>query len=96
MKVNALGKEEVDIGSNRDEFWFWARQDPEPFQYFCRYDDLNQGRFEDAVADPAGVGDGSDGARAVTATRGPVQARARRSRTRSSSSEKAPRRKAWR
>ena len=46
MKVNAFGKDEVDIGSNRDEFWFWAAKNPEPYQYFCSYDDLNQGRVQ--------------------------------------------------
>ena len=27
MKVTAFGKDEVDIGSNSNEFWFWAAQE---------------------------------------------------------------------
>lgn len=45
MKVTALGKEEVDIGSNAQEFWFWAAKNPDPYQYFCSYKDLNEGRI---------------------------------------------------
>jgi hypothetical protein len=45
MKVTALGKEEVDIGSNANEFWFWAAKNPDPYQYFCSYKDLNEGRI---------------------------------------------------
>ncbi len=44
--VSPFGKDEVDIGSNRDEFWFWAAKNPEPYQYYCSYDDLNQGRVK--------------------------------------------------
>ncbi len=45
MKVTAIGKEEVDIGSNAQEFWFWAAKNPDPYQYFCTYRDLNEGRI---------------------------------------------------
>ena len=44
MKVTAFGKDEVDIGSNRDEFWFWAARNPDKYQYFCSYKDLQDGR----------------------------------------------------
>lgn len=44
MKVTALGKDEVDIGSNAQEFWFWAAKNPDPYQYFCSYHDLHEGR----------------------------------------------------
>lgn len=44
MKATLLGKDEVDIGSNSDEFWFWAQRNPDPYQYFCNYTDLNAGR----------------------------------------------------
>jgi hypothetical protein len=46
MKVTALGKEEVDIGSNAKEFWFWAARNPDPYQYFCTYKDMNEGRIK--------------------------------------------------
>lgn len=36
-------KTEADIGSNRDEFWYWiARNDP-PYLIHCSYRDLEQG-----------------------------------------------------
>ena len=44
MKATVLGKDEVDIGSNANEFWFWAQRNPDPYQYFCSYKDLNEGR----------------------------------------------------
>src|SRR6185369_6430485 len=34
MKATFLGKEEVDVGSNSDEFWFWAQRNPEQYQFF--------------------------------------------------------------
>ncbi len=45
MKVTLLGKEEVDIGSNAQEFWFWAAKNPDPYQYFCSYKDMGEGRI---------------------------------------------------
>lgn len=44
MKASFLGKNEVDLGSNSGEFWFWAMRNPEPYQYFCSYKDLNDGK----------------------------------------------------
>jgi len=44
MKVTSFGKDEVDIGSNANEFWFWAAKNPDPYQYFCAYNDLNEGK----------------------------------------------------
>ena len=46
MKASFFGKNEVDIGSNASEFWFWALRNPDPYQYFCRYADLRAGRVE--------------------------------------------------
>jgi hypothetical protein len=37
-------KQMVDLGSNDEEFWWWISKDNPPDQYFCRYDDLNNGR----------------------------------------------------
>ena len=31
---------ELDLGSNDNEFWFWAKANPEPVIYFARYDQL--------------------------------------------------------
>jgi hypothetical protein len=44
MNATLLGKSEVDLGSNNSEFWFWALRNPDPYQYFCSYKDLNEGR----------------------------------------------------
>jgi len=44
MKVTLFGKDEVDIGSNKQEFWFWALKNPDKYQYFCSHTDLNAGR----------------------------------------------------
>ena len=46
MKVTFAGKDEVDIGSNQQEFWFWAAKNPDKYQYFCSYKDLNEGRVK--------------------------------------------------
>ena len=46
MKVTLIGKEEVDIGSNVNEFWFWAAKNPDKYQYFCSYKDLNEGKVK--------------------------------------------------
>lgn len=45
MKVSLVGKEEVDLGSNSQEFWFWAAKNPDPYQYFCSYKDLGEGKI---------------------------------------------------
>src|SRR5262245_12360675 len=43
MGANVLGKQEVDVGSNDEEFWFWlARNDP-PYLFHCNYVDLARG-----------------------------------------------------
>jgi hypothetical protein len=40
----AMGMEEVDIGSNDDEFWFWIkRSEPTPRVFFCKHADLKAG-----------------------------------------------------
>ena len=44
MKVTFAGKDEVDIGSSPQEFWFWAAKNPDKYQYFCNYKDLNDGK----------------------------------------------------
>ena len=46
MKATVLGKDEADIGSNAQEFWFWIARNPEPHQYFCSYRDLEEGRVK--------------------------------------------------
>jgi hypothetical protein len=44
MVGKAFGAEEVDIGSNPEEFWFWIkRAEPHPHVYYCKYADLKAG-----------------------------------------------------
>jgi hypothetical protein len=38
------GVEQVDIGSNDQEFWFWIKQSDTPYQFYCPYAALNEGR----------------------------------------------------
>jgi hypothetical protein len=35
-----LSKQELDIGSNDQEFWFWIARNNPPDQFYCSYDDL--------------------------------------------------------
>ncbi len=46
MKVMVVGKDELDIGSNPQEFWFWAAKNKDPYQYFCAYKDVDAGNIQ--------------------------------------------------
>src|SRR5262249_33118264 len=39
LQAQVLGTDEVDIGSNSDEFWFWIKRSPQPYVYHCSYTD---------------------------------------------------------
>ena len=44
LKGSAFGKPAVDIGSNKDEFWYWISQaKPVPYVFHCSYDALGRG-----------------------------------------------------
>jgi hypothetical protein len=44
MVGKSFGAEEVDIGSNEEEFWFWIkRAEPHPHVYYCKHADLKAG-----------------------------------------------------
>jgi hypothetical protein len=46
MVASALGSDEVDIGSNNQEFWYWLkRAEPKPYVFHCSYDDFNRGNI---------------------------------------------------
>jgi len=45
MGADVLGKQEVDMGSNDQEFWFWIAKNDPPYLYHCSYDDLNRGNI---------------------------------------------------
>jgi hypothetical protein len=46
LRANVLGSPAVDIGSNREEFWYWIKQANPPYRYHCRYSDLATGRVD--------------------------------------------------
>ena len=39
LTAQALGADEVDIGSNSEEFWFWIKRSPQPYVFHCSYAD---------------------------------------------------------
>jgi hypothetical protein len=43
LKARALGAPQVDIGSNRDEFWFWVGKSDLPGVCYCSYENLARG-----------------------------------------------------
>jgi len=45
MSASVLGKQEVDLGSNDQEFWFWVARAEPPHLYHCSYDDMARGQF---------------------------------------------------
>jgi len=46
MSAGTLGKTVVDLGSNNDEFWFWVSEAQQPYQFYCSYDDMAEGRVK--------------------------------------------------
>jgi len=44
LGANVLGKQEVDLGSNEQEFWFWVARNSPPYLFHCKYDDLARGQ----------------------------------------------------
>jgi hypothetical protein len=41
---NPAGMDEVDLGSNDQEFWFWIKRNDPPYQFYCPYQALDEGR----------------------------------------------------
>jgi hypothetical protein len=41
--LSFVGKTEVDIGSNNEEFWYWLRRG-DNYQFHCSYKDLSEGK----------------------------------------------------
>ena len=44
MRASVLGSQQIDIGSNNDELWFWIKQANPPHQYVCSHADLASGK----------------------------------------------------
>jgi hypothetical protein len=40
---------EVDLGSNDDLFWFWAKRSPQPAVFYCRHDQFNNSLARDLL-----------------------------------------------
>ena len=36
---------EFDLGSNNQEFWYWIARAPQPYQFYCSYEDLSTKRI---------------------------------------------------
>jgi hypothetical protein len=44
MRAKAFGQPALDIGSNKDEFWFWvSKAEPVPYVWHCSYTELARG-----------------------------------------------------
>jgi hypothetical protein len=44
LKGSVLGSPAVDIGSNKEEFWYWIKEvKPVPYVFHCSYEDLGRG-----------------------------------------------------
>ena len=44
LGAKTLGNPVVDLGSNDQEFWYWISKADPPYQVYCAYKDLNEGR----------------------------------------------------
>jgi hypothetical protein len=45
LKAKVVGQPAVDIGSNKDEFWYWISKAEPPYVYHCSYPDLARGNI---------------------------------------------------
>lgn len=45
LTATVIGKDEVDLGSNEKEIWFWLRRAETPAVYFCNREDLPRVKF---------------------------------------------------
>lgn len=46
MSADSLGNRVVDLGSNDEEFWYWISKSKPPYQVYCGYKDLKEGRVK--------------------------------------------------
>lgn len=44
MGAKLLGKQELDMGSNSNEFWYWIGKAEPPYLFHCAYQDLQAGK----------------------------------------------------
>jgi hypothetical protein len=46
LKGKVAGRPAVDVGSNEQELWFWAKNIDPPGVYYCSYTDLSSGKVQ--------------------------------------------------
>lgn len=46
MSADSFGNRVVDLGSNEQEFWYWISKAQPPYQVYCSYKDLNEGKVK--------------------------------------------------
>lgn len=46
LKASLLASPTVDIGSNKDEFWYWISKAPQPYVFYCSYPNLASGKVQ--------------------------------------------------
>ena len=44
MGAKVLGKQELDMGSNDNEFWYWIGKNEPPYLFHCSYPDMQAGK----------------------------------------------------
>lgn len=44
LEARALGNPEVEIGSGKDEFWYWLKRAEPAYVYYCSYEDYHNPR----------------------------------------------------
>jgi hypothetical protein len=47
LGAKALANPVVDLGSNDQEFWYWISKAKPPYQFYCSYKDLKEGRVRE-------------------------------------------------
>lgn len=46
LKLNSIMGDELDIGSNKEVFWYWSKRDKYPGVYFSKYQDYHKTRLK--------------------------------------------------
>ncbi len=49
LRASFVGREEVDLGSNPELFWFWVKPNQPPALYFCRHDQFATSRAREML-----------------------------------------------
>lgn len=49
MSAKVMGSQEVDVGSNEKEFWYWIKRAEPPYQFYCSHEDFSRGHVQVAL-----------------------------------------------